>query len=161
MLLVLAVGTVLAAAVIATARGNSSDGSRRPDVLPTEEEARRVLLGTHERAIQTADAASFCAVSAVTPTCINQYNDRGGRGTVPPQPPQVVAAWRTDDLRVLTVCGVDGRGDTYRADFPVRRERDGSLAALLDVFWDSKTFSGSVSDGQHVSASPGTQQFSC
>ena len=79
---------------------------------------------------------------------------------MPTTRPTIVSSRVTGLSRVLTVCGIDGLGHAYRADFPVERERRG-LVVLFEVFWYSKTFSGTVQEGQPVPASPGGQPFSC
>lgn len=156
------VGVLVVAVFIITATRTTPSDGEPTSGLPTEEQARAILARTYEHATRTRDAITFCAESEVRAICINQYNDRGGRAGVPAQEPQIVDSWVTGDTRVLTVCGVDGRGETYRADFPVQRDTNSSsVIALLDVFWDSKTYSGNKADGVPVPVSPGPQQFSC
>lgn len=161
--LALVVGTGLAAvAVITAARlttpGGGADNTR--SARPSEAEARTVLARTHERAKQAGDVLAFCTDTYAPSICINQYNYVGGRAAVPTDPPKVVESRDDGPLRILTVCGVDGLGKTYRADFPVQRDR-GRLLAILDVFWDSKT-SNNQPPGEPIHASPRPQaSFSC
>ncbi|HVF06401.1 MAG TPA: hypothetical protein VNA20_16280 [Frankiaceae bacterium] len=145
---------------IITATRPTSD--REPTTgLPTDAQARSILARTYEHATRTTDALAFCAESEVRAICINQYNRGGGRASVPAQEPRIVGSWVTDETRVLTVCGVDGQGETYRSDFPVERRTDGTIIPLLDVFWDSNTYSGNKPDGEPVQASVGPRKSSC
>ena len=148
----------LAAVIFAAARFTTSDGAGD---IPTEAVARTLLAETHDRAKQAADASVFCALSEVPPTCLNQYHEAGGRPAVPSEAPQVVKSWTTGQTRVLTVCGVDGVGHTYRADFPVEKNTRGTVTPILDVFWNSKTYSGNQADGEPVVVSPRPQRLSC
>lgn len=151
---------LVAAAVFAATRPSGNAQGQRTGT-PTDAEARAVLDQTFAAARNAPDALAFCADSQARAICINQYNGRGGRSAVPPTPPTVIGSLLRGPSRVLTVCGVDGRGVTYRADFPVERNASGELDAVLEVFWDSKTYSGTVPDGQPIPVTPGPQQFSC
>lgn len=150
----------LAAVVVIAAARFTTSGDDPTAAVPTDTEARAVLAETFDRARQVADARAFCEPSAYPLSCETQYAERGGRAAVPATAPQILDSWATSSARVLTVCGVDGQGRTYRSDFPVERS-DGGLRAILDVFWDSKVYSGSRTDGDPVRVSPGPQQFSC
>lgn len=119
------------------------------------------MLGrTYERALTAPDAFTFCADSQFRAICLGQYDDHGGRPGVPRHAPQVVESWISGATRVLTVCGVDGHGKTYRTDFPVESSPTGSLLPTLEVFWDSKTYS-TKAPGEPILASPRAQKFSC
>lgn len=148
------------AAVVITAARLTTSGANGAAGIPTDAEARSVLTETFERARRVADATAFCEPSAYPLSCETQYNERGGRSAVPAEAPRILESWATSSAHVLTVCGIDGQGKSYRSDFPVERG-GGRLRAILDVFWDSKTYSGSRVDGDRVRASPGPQQFSC
>ena len=159
--LALVASAALAAVIFAAARFTTSEAGSGDGDIPTEAEAQAYLAETHDRAKQAADASAFCEASEAPLTCVNQYRESGGRSAVPSEPPQVVESWTTGKTRVLTVCGVDGVGHTYRADFPVRYGTEGPLITVLDVFWNSKTYSGQKAPGDPVIASPRPQKFSC
>jgi len=158
------VGLGLVVAVVIAAARPSGYATPRPTSaagVPSDAEARALLTQTYDSAHTAADALAFCASSEARGVCINQYNSEGGRAGVPTAPPTILSSRVQGPSRVLTVCGTTGTGKTYRADFPVERSRQNQTYALLEVFWYSKTFSGTVPDGQPAQVSPGQQAFSC
>jgi len=160
-LLAFAVGAGLVAVIAATRPGPWPNHKPNPLSAPTEAEAQQILTATYETAKRSPDGPAFCARSQAQAICLAQYNDRGGRDGVPTTPPALVHSRVLGRSRVLTVCGVDGQGHSYRADFPVERSANGSLLVGLEVFWDSKTYSGNRADGEPVQVTPGPQKFSC
>jgi hypothetical protein len=106
--------------------------------VPTDGEARTVLLDRYARALATKDAAAFCHGSRFAELCQRTYRVAGGRAAVPTSPPVVQRSEVGGMARVLTVCGVNGRGRPYRTQFSVSSV-DGGLAWLPDVFWEEAT----------------------
>ena len=150
---VLVVGIGLAAVAVFTAArpgGGAGDGAR--GALPSEAEARSVLAHTYERAKAATDPRTFCESSGYPLLCRSQYHGVGGLAAVPTAPPKVIGTRADGSTRVLTVCGVDGFGRRYYADFPVERAQ-GWLQPIYDVFWDSKTFH-MQRPGETIHASP-------
>ncbi len=143
------VGAGLTAVATVTAVRPSARGIR---ALPSYEDAVALLQDTYTAARRLPDAATFCASSAYEGICIDHYAHQGGRPAVPTSPPTIQRGRVQDRIQILTVCGTDGRGMPYKADFPVTRD-DGRLVAMLDVFWYSTTFSGSyTTDPGHTIA---------
>ena len=111
----LVVSATLGAVVLLAAARSTASGERPDTSLPSEAEAGAVLYRTYDRATQIADVNAFCEPSFAPLMRRSHYLSVGGREAVPTEPPQVVGAWITQGERVLTVCGVDGRGHTYVA----------------------------------------------
>lgn len=108
------------------------------------------------------DAESFCTSSFLGEACEADFVRAGGSVAVPSDEPEVVATRSGGpNVLVLVVCGIDGRGTSYRSDFPV--ERDGaSLRATLPVYWAGVSFSGSHGDPTGpVGTAAGTAPAGC
>lgn len=83
--------------------------------------------------------------------CQRHWEVAGGPEAVPSEVPKVVEARPDDDLIALRVCGTDGLGRPYQADFVVE-DRGDSLKLPLPVFWGGRTFSGTHEEGKEPAA---------
>ena len=132
---------VFAATLAASAAGAAAfrDEPRRDDV--TAEEAMLTL----KRAIAIVEAGrqdALCReIGAGESYCTISLHDDGYALRTPTERPTIVASrpvrhqFDVPDGWVLTVEGVDGIGEKYRADFYVVRGGNGDLESPYPVYW--------------------------
>jgi hypothetical protein len=142
--LVIVLGTLLLCAACGGGEATSSG--------PTQEQAG-ALLDDFFALAQDHDGQAFCADDRVfsAPMCQRHWDVAGGPEAVPSAPPKVLEARPDDDLIALRVCGTDGLGRAYLADFVVEEQGD-SLKVPLPVFWGGRTFSGTYEESKEPPA---------
>jgi hypothetical protein len=102
---------------------------------------------------QRHDGKAFCSDDRVysSSMCERHWDVAGGPDAVPSVAPKVLDARTENDLIALRVCGNDGLGRPYTADFVVESGGD-SQKVPLPVFWGGRTFSGSYEEGEEPAA---------
>lgn len=145
---------VIAIAALSLAACQTDDASEGKRV-PSEAQAR-VVLEQYVAAAGTAKTAKdYCTISFLGEGCETDFEWAGGPEAIPTSRPSVVDASRTvgDNIRVLIVCGTDGKGRSYKSDFPVERDTEhGNVRAVMPVYWGGVGFSGKVSGDQPQTA---------
>lgn len=145
----IALATVVLAGIavvgaVALARG---DGDSSPAKV-TRAQANG-LLDDFFKLAQARDGQAFCADERVysNEMCEFDWEKAGGPDAVPPSAPRVLRTRSEEDLLALRVCGTDGVGRPYQADFVVER-RASSLTVPLPVFWAGRTYSRTYKEGE-------------
>ena len=135
----------LAFGAAACGGGGDPTGTTRPEAT--------ALLDDFFRLAQSRDGKAFCADKRVysQPMCERHWEVAGGAEAVPSQAPKVLDARTEEDLIALRVCGDDGLGKPYTADFVVENGGESSKVPL-PVFWGGRTFSGSYKEGEEPAA---------
>lgn len=131
-------------AVLSLSACSSVTGARNVD-QPSYEES----VGFLARIVESAGQGDFEALCRLGDGNCETHLEKAGIEAVPPDPPIVVAtrvvahdpASGAIGGRVLTVCGVDGRGQRYRSEMLIFRDGDG-LRAINPVYWDGVTIAG-------------------
>ncbi len=145
------------AALLALAACSSLDGPRPAD-QPSQDEAVAFLA----RLVDLTSQGEFEELCGLGDGNCERHLEMAGIESVPPEPPTVVATRIVADDPasgavggfVLTVCGIDGRGQDYRSEMLIFRDGDG-LRAINPVYWDGVM----IADGD--TTLPGPEPTGC
>lgn len=149
--------TTAIAALLALSSCSSLDGPPAAN-LPRQDEAVAFLA----RLVDLAGQGEFEELCGLGDGNCERHLEMAGIESVPPEPPTVVASRLVADDPssgavggwVLTLCGIDGRGQDYRSEMLIFRDGDG-LRAINPVYWDGVM----IADGN--ATVPGPQPTGC